>query len=92
MYVICGSKDKSIYLWRTNYNFSVLGSGRRDRNSYWERLQAHSAVVTCALFSPKPLVVGPTLRSKSATSRHELHMFVSAAGCDGAIKVFTNKV
>jgi hypothetical protein len=72
----------------------VLGSGRRDRNSYWERLQAHGAVVTCALFSPKPLVVGPTPRSKSAcaSSRHELHMFVSAAGCDGAIKVFTNKV
>ena len=109
----------------------MLNSGRRDRNNYWERIQAHNAVVTCALFAPKPQFilnqiyndVGSTtagntsstsqtsnessknagkpalnslLQHKNSTKEKKsyqgVHVLVSAAGCDGVIKVFINKL
>ena len=117
-YIISGSKNKCTYFWRTNYQFSMLNSGRRDRNWYWERIQAHNSIVTCALFSPKPqLVINEflktnqlfkgnsntlaksksllieskgSLKGKKNYPSSNTHVFVSAAGCDGIIKVFVN--
>ena len=51
-HVICGSEDKFIYLWKT----SDALAARRDRNSMWERVRAHKATVTVALFAPDPQV------------------------------------
>ena len=84
----------------------MLNSGRRDRNMYWERIQAHSAIVTCALFAPKPMLVlnsilssakksGEKLTRKNSKDKknpNEFQVFVSAAGCDGVIKIFANKL
>jgi WD40 repeat protein len=56
-WIVCGSKNKCTYLWKTNYPYSMLSTGRRDRNNCWERMQVHNAVVTCAQFAPKPLLV-----------------------------------
>ena len=83
---------------------------------YWERIQAHNAIVTCALFSPKPQLILNNILNKTKTTplhsadksakfnltrrnsnskesklSNEFQVFVSAAGCDGDIKIFTNK-
>ena len=108
-YVVSGSKNKCTYIWKTNYQFSMLNSGRRDRNNYWERIQAHNAIVTCALFAPKPHYVLSQLNEELKSNGSEksekmknsakdkkyhqgVYVLVSAAGCDGVIKVFINKL
>ncbi|CAJ0935163.1 unnamed protein product, partial [Mesorhabditis belari] len=53
-HVICGSEDKHVYLWRTSDLPSSL-SVRKDRNKMWERVRAHTAAVSTAVFAPKPL-------------------------------------
>lgn len=104
----------------------MLNSGRRDRNNYWERIQAHNAVVTCALFAPKPQFIlnqiynghnkptsstltsanysneksigknFSTLQNKNSSREKKnyqgVQVLVSAAGCDGVIKVLCNKL
>jgi hypothetical protein len=106
-FIICGSKNKCAYIWKTNYQYSMLSTGRRDRNNCWERIQAHNAVVTCALFSPKPQLVlneivqnnesgssnGETgAAKKEKKSCQGVYVMASAAGCDGLIKICINKV
>ncbi len=128
-FIVSGSKNKCTYIWKTNYQFSMLNSGRRDRNNYWERIQAHNAVVTCALFAPKPQfilnqiyngsnktsyssstganfsshsnekVLGKNISllqyknsSKEKKNFQGVHVLVSAAGCDGVIKLLCNRL
>ncbi|XP_071950373.1 WD repeat-containing protein 44-like [Antedon mediterranea] len=65
-YIVCGSEDFNIYIWKTNYDFGKFSSVRKDRNDYWEAIKAHSAVVTTAIFSPNPtLVITPISESLS---------------------------
>uniref|UniRef100_H2ZDE7 WD repeat-containing protein 44 n=1 Tax=Ciona savignyi TaxID=51511 RepID=H2ZDE7_CIOSA len=52
-YIVCGSEDKSVYIWKTNLPQDVT-KFRRDRNDCWESIRAHDAVVTCAIFAPYP--------------------------------------
>lgn len=72
---------------------------------YWERIQAHNAVVTCALFHPKPQLILEQIFSTSNNSINKkendktnpktyigVHVFASVAGCDGMIKIFVNKL
>lgn len=35
-YIICGSEDNYIYIWKTHHDYSKLSSARRDRNDYFE--------------------------------------------------------
>ncbi|PAA49432.1 hypothetical protein BOX15_Mlig020149g1, partial [Macrostomum lignano] len=59
-YVISGSEDSCFYLWRTEHGFkrqSRFSVVRSDRNAFWEAIRASPAVVTCAVFSPQPLLV-----------------------------------
>lgn len=96
------------------YKIKIWQIGRRDRNEYWERIQSHNAIVTCAVFSPKPQLIvnqiraatfvtgpkedGATSKPKSESNSSssgkdkDAYVFVSAAGCDGIIKVFINKL
>ncbi|XP_076258235.1 WD repeat-containing protein 44 [Rhynchophorus ferrugineus] len=53
-YIISGSENRDIYIWKTNHDYSKFSSVRRDRNDFWEAIKAHSAVVTCAVFAPNP--------------------------------------
>lgn len=81
-YIVCGSENKCTYIWRTNYQIPMLTSGRRDRNMYWERIQAHNAIVTCAVFACKPLLIVQSLlqqqqqmqqqSSKQGTSENQM--------------------
>ncbi|XP_038050423.1 WD repeat-containing protein 44-like [Patiria miniata] len=68
-YIVCGSEDHCIYIWKTNYDFAKFTSVRKDRNDFWEAIKAHNVVVTTAVFSPQPsLVVKPTDADKPPSS------------------------
>ncbi|KAK8399826.1 hypothetical protein O3P69_003684 [Scylla paramamosain] len=56
-YIVAGSENQCIYIWKTHHDCSKFPSARRDRNEYWEGVKAHSAVVTCAVFAPHPELV-----------------------------------
>ena len=59
-YIMCASENKWTYIWKTNHHTSLLASAtgiRRDRNMYFERINATNSIITCALFSPKPLII-----------------------------------
>ncbi|KAJ1364814.1 hypothetical protein KIN20_024984 [Parelaphostrongylus tenuis] len=100
-HIVCGSEDKFIYLWRTSDLPSTL-SVRKDRNAMWERVRAHSAPVSVAVFAPKPHVFlsmiakqGEENRdagSLTATSPNVCsgHVIVSA-DLQGCIKIMVNK-
>lgn len=53
-YIISGSENQSIYIWKTHHDYAKLSSVRRDRSDFWEGIKAHNATVTCAIFSPHP--------------------------------------
>ncbi|XP_064100481.1 WD repeat-containing protein 44-like isoform X1 [Macrobrachium nipponense] len=56
-FIVAGSENQCIYIWKTHHDYSKFSSARRDRNYYWEGVKAHSAVVTCAVFAPHPELV-----------------------------------
>ncbi|XP_068621623.1 WD repeat-containing protein 44 isoform X2 [Battus philenor] len=53
-YIVSGSENQCIYIWKTYHDYSKFSSVRRDRNDFWEGIKAHNAVVTCAVFAPNP--------------------------------------
>ncbi|XP_063906671.1 WD repeat-containing protein 44 isoform X2 [Zophobas morio] len=53
-YIVSGSENRDIYIWKTNHDYAKFSSVRRDRNDFWEAIKAHNAVVTCAIFAPNP--------------------------------------
>jgi len=86
-YIICGSEDKSIYIWRTQLpqdGANKISSLRRDRNEQWESVRGHDAVVTCAIFAPFPHLV-----DNNHTTSDEACVIISA-DFSGVIKVFMN--
>ncbi|XP_019874908.2 WD repeat-containing protein 44 [Aethina tumida] len=56
-YIVSGSENRDIYIWKTNHDYSKFSSVRRDRNDFWEAIKAHNATVTCAIFAPNPEVL-----------------------------------
>ncbi|PSN30230.1 WD repeat-containing protein 44, partial [Blattella germanica] len=56
-YIISGSENQCIYIWKTHHDYSKFSSVRRDRNDFWEGIKAHNALVTCAVFAPNPDVI-----------------------------------
>ncbi|XP_026731311.1 WD repeat-containing protein 44 isoform X3 [Trichoplusia ni] len=53
-YIVSGSENQCIYIWKTYHDYSKFTSVRRDRNDFWEGIKAHNALVTCAVFAPNP--------------------------------------
>ncbi|KAL0275096.1 UNVERIFIED_CONTAM: hypothetical protein PYX00_003062 [Menopon gallinae] len=53
-YIISGSENQCLYIWKTHHDYAKFSSVRRDRNDFWEGIKAHNAVVTCAVFAPNP--------------------------------------
>lgn len=90
-FILCGSKNKCLYIWKTNQHMSMITSGRRDRNKNWERIQAHNAIVTSAVFAPNPNLVIGTGGENDAKINKNIHVFASVAGCDGLVKIFQSK-
>lgn len=85
-YIICGSEDKSLYIWPTHMAQDVakIPSFRRDKNEMWESIRSHDAVVTCAIFAPYPHLV-----SSSEANQSKQRQVIVSADFDGVIKVFT---
>uniref|UniRef100_A0A336M9V6 WD repeat-containing protein 44 n=1 Tax=Culicoides sonorensis TaxID=179676 RepID=A0A336M9V6_CULSO len=53
-FIVAGSENQNIYIWKTNHDYAKLSSTRRDRSDFWEGIKAHNATVTCAIFAPHP--------------------------------------
>uniref|UniRef100_A0A2M4AGY2 WD repeat-containing protein 44 n=1 Tax=Anopheles triannulatus TaxID=58253 RepID=A0A2M4AGY2_9DIPT len=55
-YVVSGSENQCIYIWKTHHEYNKLSTVRvrRDRSDFWEGIKAHNATVTCAIFAPHP--------------------------------------
>ncbi|EDV29272.1 uncharacterized protein TRIADDRAFT_20246, partial [Trichoplax adhaerens] len=51
--IVCGSEDYFVYTWKTYHDYAK-SSSRRDRNDCFESFQAHTAIVTSAVFVPVP--------------------------------------
>ncbi len=100
-FIICGSENQSIYVWKTYHDYATFSSVRRDRNDFWEGIKAHSAVVTCAIFAPNPSAIIQQLEEKQKEIEDPLilqlaqgtqgYVFVSA-DFSGCIRVFLSKV
>ncbi|XP_075148282.1 uncharacterized protein LOC142222167 isoform X2 [Haematobia irritans] len=104
-YIIAGSENQCIYIWKTNHDYSKLSSVRRDRSDFWEGIKAHNATVTCAIFAPHPEAIikpEPDEISKEKQTNNQPDPLVEQhkKGCgyvmvsadfNGAIKVFINK-
>ena len=39
-YIICGSEDQFVYIWKQHHDFYKFSSARRDRNDYWEAIKS----------------------------------------------------
>lgn len=93
-YVISGSEDQFVYLWRTNNEFCGK-LARRDRNIYWEGIKAHATVVSAATFAPKPInLINIQFTNENSRCSDNVpprcEAFVTA-DLNGCLKVFINK-
>ncbi|KAL1435510.1 hypothetical protein MTO96_000178 [Rhipicephalus appendiculatus] len=93
-YVISGSENQFIYIWKTYHDYK-FSSARRDRNTYWESIKAHNAVVTAAVFAPNPDLVLQQLDEKETTTAPESpatgNYVIISADFGGTIKVFARR-
>uniref|UniRef100_A0A8D8REL4 WD repeat-containing protein 44 n=1 Tax=Cacopsylla melanoneura TaxID=428564 RepID=A0A8D8REL4_9HEMI len=87
-YIVSGSENQCIYIWKTHHDYAKFSSVRRDRNDFWEGIKAHNAVVTCAVFAPCPELIIAQMEPDRAESSG--YVLVSA-DFNGIIKVFLNK-
>uniref|UniRef100_A0A182J3G4 Uncharacterized protein n=1 Tax=Anopheles atroparvus TaxID=41427 RepID=A0A182J3G4_ANOAO len=104
-YIISGSENQCIYIWKTHHEYTKLSSVRRDRSDFWEGIKAHNATVTCAIFAPHPeAIIKPDPdESTNADNISVNQSFVEqskkacrgyvmvSADFNGCIKVFINK-
>lgn len=91
-YVISGSENQFIYIWKTHHDYSTFSSARRDRNDYWEGIKAHNAVVTTAVFAPHPHLISCQMdQNEQQCSTADGCYVIASADFSGAIKIFINK-
>lgn len=102
-YIISGSENQSIYIWKTHHDYAKLSSVRRDRSDFWEGIKAHNATVTCAIFSPHPETIIKAEIDVELSEKEKVDPLVEqrTKGCGGyvlvsvdftgCIKVFINK-
>ncbi|XP_021361869.1 WD repeat-containing protein 44-like [Mizuhopecten yessoensis] len=88
-YIVCGSEDHFVYIWKTQHEYYKFSSARRDRNDYWEALKVHNAVVTAAVFAPNPSLLMAQSESPAKEEERTDQVLVTA-DFSGAIKVVQN--
>lgn len=89
-YIVSGSENQYIYIWKTHHDYSKFSSVRRDRNDFWEGIKVHNAVVTCAVFAPNPDAIIRQIEEAEGGTSSNGYVLVSA-DFNGGIKVFLNK-
>ncbi|XP_054721184.1 WD repeat-containing protein 44-like [Uloborus diversus] len=93
-YIISGSENQFIYIWKTSHDCAKF---RRDRNDYWTGIKAHNAVVTSAVFAPNPSLILKQLERDQEDEcapalDHSTKCYVMvSADFNGNIKVFLHK-
>ncbi|XP_008552655.1 WD repeat-containing protein 44 [Microplitis demolitor] len=70
-YIVAGSENQCIYIWKTHHDYSKFSSVRRDRNDFWEGIKAHNAVVTCAVFAPNPDSIIRQIEAREKCDSHD---------------------
>ncbi|XP_063243770.1 WD repeat-containing protein 44 [Bacillus rossius redtenbacheri] len=106
-YIISGSENQCIYIWKTHHDYAKFSSVRRDRNDFWEGIKAHNAVVTCAVFVPNPDSIIKMIEEQIGNNSNESlkvedpvveqrtkgcgGYVLVSADFNGCIKVFLNK-
>uniref|UniRef100_A0A914XFA4 WD repeat-containing protein 44 n=1 Tax=Plectus sambesii TaxID=2011161 RepID=A0A914XFA4_9BILA len=92
-HIICGSEDRYVYLWRTvidaKESLAATLSVRKDRNAMWERIRGHTAVVTAAIFAPKPQLIFAQIENMKRSSAADL--FATTPMTGGAKSATTPK-
>ncbi|XP_017786789.1 PREDICTED: WD repeat-containing protein 44 [Nicrophorus vespilloides] len=106
-YIISGSENRDIYIWKTNHDYSKFSSVRRDRNVFWEAIKAHNVTVTCAIFAPNPDNIIKMIEDRNVTEEQEEEeedpmveqrvkgcggYVLISADFNGCIKIFMNKM
>ncbi|CAI9737026.1 repeat-containing 44 [Octopus vulgaris] len=95
-YIICGSEDHFIYLWKTHHDYYKFSSARRDRNDYWEAIKVHNAVVTVAVLAPNPqLMLKSNTNTGTSSSDSEIsdeREIIVSADFTGAVKVMQCRI
>ncbi|XP_044263042.1 WD repeat-containing protein 44 isoform X2 [Tribolium madens] len=93
-YIVSGSENRDIYIWKTNHDYAKFSSVRRDRNDFWEAIKAHNAVVTCAIFAPNPegiiKMIEESCKSEEAESNDKVEDPVveqHTKGCGGYVLI-----
>lgn len=101
-YICAGSENHCLYLWATSQVGAAL-TARKDRNTSFEAVKAHAAVVTCSVFSPAPeLVMEAVQRGREAAGKgrdnnidvneERTQGYVIISGdFEGDIKIFINQ-
>ncbi|XP_037910753.1 WD repeat-containing protein 44 isoform X2 [Hermetia illucens] len=105
-YIVAGSENQCIYIWKTNHDPSKYNATRRDRSDFWEGIKAHNATVTCAIFAPHPEAIikpepddeisstnAPNNKPDPLVEQHKKGCGYALVSADfnGSIKVFINK-
>lgn len=78
-FIISGSENQYVYMWKTHHDYSKFSSARRDRNEYWEGVKAHNAVVTAAVFAPNSSLIISQLEKEKTTGRYSEEAEAGAA-------------
>ncbi|ESO92849.1 hypothetical protein LOTGIDRAFT_120142 [Lottia gigantea] len=94
-YMVCGSEDHFLYIWKVHHDYNKFSSVRRDRNDFWEAIKVHNAVVTAAIFAPNPSLFYKTEEKSeqqgAAQTSDEHGQIIISADFTGVIKVIANK-
>jgi len=102
-YIVCGSEDNFVYIWRTYHEVQNV---RKDRNDFYESFSAHDSVVTAAVFAPIPSLIAaaatseakedqvtkghlPSEGAHSETNIDNIHV-IASADWSGCIKLLIN--
>ena len=40
-FIVCGSEDRFVYVWKSQHEYYKFSSARRDRNDYWEGIKGN---------------------------------------------------
>jgi len=84
-YIISGSENQYIYMWKTHHDYAKFSSARRDRNDYWEAIKAHNAVVTSAVFAPESHSLIEQIERHRREREDERTSHLAAEGAVGAV-------
>ncbi|XP_029154900.1 WD repeat-containing protein 44-like [Nylanderia fulva] len=86
-YIVSGSENQCIYIWKTHHDYSKFSSVRRDRNDFWEGIKAHNAVVTCAVFAPNPDSIIRQIEAREQWESKEEAKSVDSSSSIGVVPV-----